>query len=464
ESVTKFSNTSGTFEAFFKFWDNRAKNTFLLSPLEFSETSSFENIIYQEDTNQLVKKIKGDIAYIDPPYTVTQYVSAYHMLETIAKYDFPKIKGVGGKRDRGNKNSLFARKTTAKIQFEDLFRQIQFEHILISYSNQALVPLEELVELARKFAIDGQVFVETQEYQEYQNHRSSSKGVGRKLQEVIIYFKKDLSINKSPLNYSGSKDKLLPALIKELPKHVGTFVDMMGGAFNVGANIVATDSIHYNEINPYIFDVLFWLINEKKKSIVQSVEDVIQHYNLDKSKKDNYLKLRDHYNTTQTSLELFVLHMYSFQNMIRFNSKNQFNTPIGVAGYSNDMSDRINNFTSKTKNVQFTNLDYIYIDYKKFPQDTIFYFDPPYFITNASYNDGKRGFKGWSSEQEVELLDYLTKLDEGGYKFILSNVIRHKDKTNHLLEKWIEEHQFKVIEVGNTGWRYSKNEVFIKNY
>ncbi|MDG3135094.1 DNA adenine methylase [Streptococcus suis] len=156
--------------------------------------------------------------------------------------------------------------------------------------------------------------------------------------------------------------------------------------------------------------------------------------------------------------------MYSFQNMIRFNSKNQFNTPIGVAGYSNDMSDRINNFTSKTKNVQFTNLDYIYIDYKKFPQDTIFYFDPPYFITNASYNDGKRGFKGWSSEQEVELLDYLTKLDEGGYKFILSNVIRHKDKTNHLLEKWIEEHQFKVIEVGNTGWRYSKNEVFIKNY
>lgn len=464
ESVTKFANTSGTFEAFFKFWDSRSQNDFILSPLDFIETNTIANTIYQEDANQLVKKINGDIAYIDPPYTVTQYVSAYHMLETIAKYDFPKIKGVGGKRERGNKNSLYARKTAAKIQFEDLFRQIQFEHILISYSNQGLVPLDELVELAKRFAINGEVFVESQEYQEYQNHRSSKKRVGRKLQEVIIYFKKDLTVNKSPLNYSGSKDKLIPALTKELPKHVGTFVDMMGGAFNVGANIVATDSVYYNEINPYIFDVLIWLLNDDKESIINAVEKIIIRYNLDKSEKASYLTLRAHYNTIQTSLELFVLHMYSFQNMIRFNSNNQFNTPIGVAGYSNDMSKRIINFAPKTKNIQFTNLDYIDIDFKKFPKDTIFYFDPPYFITSAAYNDGKRGFKGWSSEQEVELLDYLTKLDENGYKFLLSNVVRHKDKTNHLLEKWIEEHHFKVINAGNTGWRYSKSEVFIKNY
>ena len=219
EGVTKFANTSGTFESFFKFWDSRSQKDFVLSPLDFLETNTIDNTIYQEDTNQLVKKINGDIAYIDPPYTVTQYVSAYHMLETIAKYDFPKIKGIVGKRERGNKNSLYARKTAAKIQFEDLFRQIQFEHILISYSNQGLVPLDELVELAKKFAIDGEVFVESQDYREYQNHRSSKKRAGRKLQEAIIYFKKDLTVNKSPLNYSGSKDKLIPALTRELPKH-----------------------------------------------------------------------------------------------------------------------------------------------------------------------------------------------------------------------------------------------------
>ncbi len=68
-----------------------------------------ENYVYNEDTNSLVRRIEGDIAYIDPPYTVTQYVSAYHMLDTIAKYDSPEIKGVGGKRGRGDKTHYMLR-------------------------------------------------------------------------------------------------------------------------------------------------------------------------------------------------------------------------------------------------------------------------------------------------------------------------------------------------------------------
>ncbi|HDU7439123.1 TPA: DNA adenine methylase [Listeria monocytogenes] len=110
QSVTRYSNTSGTYEAFFKFWDPRAEKEFTILPLEFEEYENGYNKheVFNEDTNKLVRRISGDIAYIDPPYTVTQYVSAYHMLETIAKYDFPEIKGVGGKRGRGNKNSLYA--------------------------------------------------------------------------------------------------------------------------------------------------------------------------------------------------------------------------------------------------------------------------------------------------------------------------------------------------------------------
>ncbi len=81
ESVTRFSNTSGTYEAFFKFWDSRAINEFIIEPLAMNETdNTLKHTFYSEDTNQLVRKIKGDIAYIDPPYTVTQYISAYHFL------------------------------------------------------------------------------------------------------------------------------------------------------------------------------------------------------------------------------------------------------------------------------------------------------------------------------------------------------------------------------------------------
>ena len=94
----------------------------------------------------------------------------------------------------------------------------------------------------------------------------------------------------------------------------------------------------------------------------------------------------------------------------------------------------------------------------------MFYFDPPYYITSAAYNDGKRGMKGWGIEQEKELLSILKFLDSLGYKFILSNVIKHKERTNNILLDWIEENNFKLIEAGVSGWRYAKNEILVINY
>lgn len=465
ESMTKISNTSGTYEAYFKFWDSRAKKEFEIQPLEMFENKLYSNNeIYNMDTNELIRNISGDIAYIDPPYTVTQYVSAYHMFETLTKYDCPVIKGVGGKRGRGNKNSLYAQKTNAKIIFEDLFRQIKFKHILVSYSNQGLVSLDELCELARKFAVDGVVKVNYYDYKEYQNHRSSNKRNGKKLNEVIIYFEKDMKLNKSPLNYSGSKDTLLPRILKELPYNVGTFVDVMGGAFNVGVNVVALDKIVYNELNPFVYDIVKWLLETDKEKIIVEVESIIEEYKLEKADKERYIKLREKYNQNPTVAMLYVLHMYSFQNMLRFNNNHKFNTPVGVAGYSADIKKRILEFRAKTENVQLINLDYTTLKWKDYSKDTVFYFDPPYFITSASYNDGRRGMKGWGSEEEAELLQILTMLDTEGYRFILSNVLQHKNRKHNMLCEWIEEHGYRVIEIGTSGLRYSKEEILVVNY
>ena len=465
ESVTKVSNTSGTYEAFFKFIESRAGKELVIEPIEMNITKKKNNnIIYQEDTNQLARKIEGDIAYIDTPYTVTQYVSAYHILETLAKYDNPKITGIGGKRNRENKNSLYARRNEAKSQFEDLFRQLNFKHIIISYSNQGLVHLDELVDLAKLFAKDGKVFVEKFNYQEYQNHRSSNKRNGENLNEVIIYFEKDNEVNKSPLNYSGSKDTLVPKIIKELPCEVENFVDVMGGAFNVGANIVSTKNVYYNEIKTEIYDIIKWILLNNKNKVIKDVEQCIKKYKLDKGAKEAFNKLRDDYNKDNDCVKLFVLHMYSFQNMIRFNNSKQFNTPIGVAGYSEDLKNRIMNFMVKSPKLFMTNLDYINIEWDKFSKKTVFYFDPPYYITSASYNDGKRGGKGWSIKEEKQLLRTLKKLDRQGYKFILSNVIKHKNKEHTLLIDWVNKNKFKMIDAGISGWRYAKNEVIIKNF
>lgn len=373
ESVTKISNTSGTYEAFFKFWDTRAEKDFELQPLEINNITLYgDNIICNKDSNELVREIKGDIAYIDPPYTVTQYISAYHILETLVKYDNPCIKGIGGKRERAGKNSLYAQKSKAKQKFEDLLRQVQCKHILISYSNQGLIPIDELCELARCFAKENKIKIYNFDYREYQNHRSSNKG--KRLNEVIIYFEKDLSINKSPINYSGSKDTLLPEMLKKLPENINVFVDVMGGAFNVGSNVYALSKIVYNEINPFIYEMIQYILKNDRKRIVMDVENIINKYGLKKGDKNSYEMLRAEYNKIKDPSMLFVLHMYSFQNMIRFNSKHQFNTPVGVSGYSEDMKQRILNFNVKTKEYELLNLDYVLLDWQSYPLGTVFLF------------------------------------------------------------------------------------------
>lgn len=465
DSAMKVSNISGTYQAFFKFWENRALKVLEIEPIEINRKNLYgTNTIYNLNTNKLVRQISGDIAYLDPPYTITQYTNSYHILETITKYDYPNIFGKTGRRSN-RELSAYSNKKKVIEEFEDLFRQIDFTHVLISYSNQSLVKLEDLVSMASKFAIGGKVYVETCNYREYSTNNQSYKGEGEELKEAIIYFKKDRIINKSPLNYSGSKDKLLPMIIRQLPKHVGTFVDAMGGAFNVGANIVAMDKVYYVEYNEYVYEIIKLLLDSNSNEIIKKIENIIDKYGLVKKNKDAYIKLRNYYNENEkSSINLFVLQIYAFQNMIRFNNKQKMNTPVGNNEYCESVEERIKNFIVKSNKYELICGKYKDININSFPLDTVFYFDPPYFITNAEYNDGKRGLEGWNSNNELELLNFLIKINENGYKFMLSNVVKHKGKVHHVLLDWVKQHNFNMICIGKTGIKYPREEIIITNY
>ena len=58
-------------------------------------------------------------------------------------------------------------------------------------------------------------------------------------------------------------------------------------------------------------------------------------------------------------------------------------------------------------------------------------------ITTGTYNDGKRGFKGWTENEEKQLLKTLDNLDKQNIKFALSNVLGHKGKSNDILKSWV---------------------------
>lgn len=274
-----------------------------------------------------------------------------------------------------------------------------------------------------------------------------------------------MEIIKSPLNYSGSKNYIVDQIIDNLPDKYDTFVDMMGGAFNVGINVRNAKTLVYNEYNPFVFEIVDMLLTCDKEKLIKDVKEIVEKFGLSKGNKEAYINFRNYYNANKTPLNLFVVQMYCFQNQLRFNSKHDFNTPVGNCGVNETTYERILQFVPQCHKLITKNEDFANILIDEFSKDTVFYFDPPYLITNATYNDGKRGFKGWDENQEDGLLEYLDKINDSGRKFMLSNVIYHNGKTNTKLLEWCNNHSYRIIELKPHNGRYgSRKEVLVVNY
>lgn len=148
-SVPLFSNISGTYGAFNKFWDKRALRNFEIKPLPVIE-SNRNNKAFNEDGINLLTKISGDILYLDPPYNSRQYLPNYHLLETIARYDFPELHGYTGQRIN-DAHSDFCSKQKATHALEKVLENAQFKHIIMSYSTEGIMSVEEIESIMKKY-------------------------------------------------------------------------------------------------------------------------------------------------------------------------------------------------------------------------------------------------------------------------------------------------------------------------
>ena len=94
------------------------------------------NQCFNEDANNLVKRISADLVYIDPPYNSRQYCDTYHLLENVARWEKPAVYGVARKMDRRALKSRYCTKD-AVFAFETLVADIHARYILFSYNNMA---------------------------------------------------------------------------------------------------------------------------------------------------------------------------------------------------------------------------------------------------------------------------------------------------------------------------------------
>lgn len=169
ESADKVANTASVYGAFLKHIKKSAQKKLIIEPAQFAVDNK-QHKVYQEDSNQLIKKISGDILYLDPPYNARQYGANYHLINTIAKYDNFIPKGKTGLRDY--KKSTYCRKNEVANSFEDLIKEAQFEYLFLSYNNEGLMDKEEIKQIMSKY---GNYSLTTTDYQRFKADRDQNR-------------------------------------------------------------------------------------------------------------------------------------------------------------------------------------------------------------------------------------------------------------------------------------------------
>ncbi len=142
-AANNVANIAGTYGCFLSKWQSQALGALNLLPLEI-RTDKVNYAITNDDVFLISSDIE-DIVYLDPPYTKRQYASYYHILETITLGDEPIVKGVAGLRPWKNKASVFCYKAKALPALVKLASKQKAHRVLISYSNDGHIQLDQLV-------------------------------------------------------------------------------------------------------------------------------------------------------------------------------------------------------------------------------------------------------------------------------------------------------------------------------
>lgn len=454
ESVSKIANIAGVYGAYLKTWDPRAIKEIKFLKIETTNSDNEPIVLktYNNNLNEIISDVDCDILYLDPPYTKNKYSVQYHLLETLIKNDNPQIVGITGGRHFDGVSDNWSKKYHVEVEFEKVIKNTKAKHILMSYSSDGIMSKEYISNVLKRYGK-----VETFEqieinYKKYRNYKTTSTD---EHYEYIFYVEKKPKNEVEyycPLNYMGGKTNVVNYIKPELnTKH--TLIDLMAGGFNVGINGYGFNSYIYNDVNFLVKNLVEMFKKVDTVILLKKIDDIIKKYELTKHGKEKYINYRNEYNKTLQYKEdkliyLYTLILYGFQQQIRFNSKYEFNNPIGESGYNESIKEKIVTFSSRLKelNVSFQSKDFSeYIDI--IDENCLVYIDPPYLITLGSYNDGKRGFNGWGNNEEKRLISFLDSIKNKCCKILISNILDYKGKGNVYLKNWIISNCANVKEI-----------------
>ena len=294
---------------------------------------------------------------------------------------------------------------------------------------------------------------------------------------------------RSPFFYVGDKYKLVPQLKENFPKNIDRFIEPFCGGGSVFLN---TDANQYllNDIDSYLIKLHKFLIESSSQPQVfwNELKLNIEKYNLSatfmgrdipkeyrkefvktyfaKYNKEAYIKMRSDFNENKDDMMLlYMLLIYGFNRMLRFNSKGDFNLPVGNVDFNQNVVAALDSYFEYVadKDIEVFNMDFQdFIEKIQPTPNDLVYLDPPYLITFSEYN------KLWNEDSEIRLIDYLDELDSRGIRFAVSNVLWHRKRYNGTFNEWAQK--YNVVKIKSNYISFNDNtekdtyEVLVKNY
>ena len=288
---------------------------------------------------------------------------------------------------------------------------------------------------------------------------------------------------RSPLFYVGGKDKLMPQIACYLPANIGRLIEPFVGGGSVFMNVEAEEYL-LNDLNEWIIKI-HQMLNSycgRENEFFEKIFSLISHYCLSfncngmsyglnrggrtpeeikKFNSDGYYRMRKDFNDggMQDTMLLYLLLIYGFNHMTRFNKKGKWNLPVGNLDLNENAFKALNDYFNQSgrKHPQWNNQDFMTflngIDYSK---NDLVYLDPPYLITSSEYN------KMWNEESEKNLISVMDVLNKRGVRFAVSNVITYCGRRNDIFGEWAAKYNIHTIKSNYINYHDNSKKAFLE--
>lgn len=294
---------------------------------------------------------------------------------------------------------------------------------------------------------------------------------------------------RSPFFYVGDKYKLMPQLRELFPSDISTYIEPFAGG---GSSFLNTKAERYvvNDIDRYVIELHKYISSfaDEGDNFIHMLYDTIDRYGLSCSyrnitapeelkkkyvktyyshyNKEAYGRMKNDYNLKADMQLLYLLLIYGFNHMIRFNKAGLFNLPVGNVDFNSNVYNALCGYLDFMSNhsISFYNMDYMgFLNNIELDGRSYVYLDPPYLISGSEYN------KYWNEGEEKRLCNYLDELDKAGVRFGITNLINHKGRVNEIFMKWSRKYisyniNSNYISFNDNTIKEDSKEVFVTNY